>query len=369
MDTKRFYNLKTINDQYWLRNGDGINVGGHSLQATTDNVGDEDRAKFLFIRANTDDSNPRYLITNKSSGATTFCTGHQVSCGFNDYVDYAPNSNAEDYMVELADHAGDRFRAFFPSANKYWYVNLNDMSVDVQAEYSTLKLIPAEGNVTLPSIEETGDINILPPELDNPTHPPQVDGWHGSKITWLPYMMVNDDSLENGEMDDPRINDSTYYSLERRVYWFTEGKWLLNNGTSIAQQRKEVTILGWEQTESETFSHSTGIDLGLNFNVPFGDFSVNVSYDFGYSSTESFTQFGSVEDHIIIKAPPHTTVIAWQTQSEFILRRADGREVSRWRKKDDSIHYDEYKHEDGKLVLTNRRSVSGRKAMLEAAKG
>lgn len=364
MDTKKFYNLKTINDQLWLINEGGTNVGGHSLSVVTEDVSHDDRAKFLFFRANSDDSNPKYMICNKSSGSSAFCHSTQISCGFGDYKDY--DDDPETYLAGLENHSGDSFRVKFTQQGKYWYVNLNDNSVDIDTAFSTLKATPADGEIALPSIEESGDITILPPELDNPTIPPQVDGWHGSKITWLPYVLVDDNSFEDGSIDDPRINKSTYYSLERRVYWFTEGKWLLNNGTSTSQKREEVTIFGWEETESETFTHATGIELGLNFDIPFGDISVNVSYDFSYSSTESFTQFGSVEDHIIIKAPPHTTVIAWQTSSEFILRDASGREVKRWRKKDDSIHYDEYKHEGEKFVLSKRYSANGRQAMKDA---
>ncbi len=234
MNTHKFHRLHTPDGKYYLTVTNVINTGSHQLQLLSKEIVDKFEEEFpdgnseylknllfLFIRANSDNDMPRYLISSYATGATAFSMLDQTVAKFEDYARWVgekPDTTIE-YYIELAGESYNQFKVRCIDSNLFWKVDGHSVTMDKDGTVFTG--IPMDEEIALPIIEESGDLTIQPPELTNPGIAPEVEGPHASRVTWLPYHMVQEDDHNVDDGGDFRIQTSPYYSLERRVTYFS----------------------------------------------------------------------------------------------------------------------------------------------------
>jgi hypothetical protein len=138
----------------------------------------------------------------------------------------------------------------------------------------------------------------------------------------LPFYLVDDPSYDGAW----KLKYSPYYILEREVKYVSEENWFQYNGSTRDVTLEFAAVEGWEKSESESFSHTTSISFGAEGVI----FSSEVSYEFGYSSEQSFTESGEKTHTRTYTVAPGKSVAVWTAESVFTLRRADQSIVKNW---------------------------------------
>lgn len=216
---------------------------------------------------------------------------------------------------------------------------------DTPAYHDMQIVIMDSETLPLPAIEESGDsVSAMPPPLESHA-PPMSQEHHAVRVSHIPFFMVDDPQLSLSD----QVEQSPYYSVERRVRLITKEDWFTSNNTSAEQKFSMTTTVGWSETHARDFTTTVGISFesGSNF---IAKFSLTVSSEFSYNNHASFTETYEESETTEINAAPKTSIVMWQSESEFVLRRADGTEVSRWVRNDGARYYEE-------LAIENNRST------------
>lgn len=211
------------------------------------------------------------------------------------------------------------------------------------------------GDLPLPRIREKGKLGALPPKLTEYGIPSKLlTPYHATKVAWIPSMLVKDPHRSR----QWQVQNSPYYTLERKVRFKTSNDWFIYNGTSVPQSRTWEYQSGWEVSEMNQLSISAGLSISVSATAggevsvePFGlGGSANFSLTTGVTTSlgfESVTSMGrshhkSKTETRPIVAPPRTSVVMWQGDEEWILRRTDGSIVKKWDRDGSSLYYTQY---------------------------
>lgn len=195
-----------------------------------------------------------------------------------------------------------------------------------------------DNEIPLPEVKSTGDVGVSPPALTS-QNPPVSQSSHAVRVAHIPFFMVNDKSFSS---EVEQMQKSPYYSLERRIRFITKGAWFISNDTEEPQSKSIATTHGWSKTKSDEFSVTTGLSMSVGSSL-FG-VTVETSLELGFSHSSSLTVSKEVTETLNIVAPAFSSVAMWQAESEFVLKRTDGKEVARWTRGEDGIYYTEYDH-------------------------
>lgn len=205
-----------------------------------------------------------------------------------------------------------------------------------ESAFNDMQFVLADhDDLPLPAVEESGDVSASAPELESHEPPVSLEH-HAVRVTHIPCFMVDDPDLDLYV----RPTKSPYYSIERRVRLITKEEWFIFNDSSADQKRTWTTTVGWSETNAHDFTSTVGVSFesGSNF---IAKFSLTMSAEFSYNNHSSFTETYEESETIEITAAAKTSTVMWQAQSEFILRRADGTEVSRWSRDEGPLYYRE----------------------------
>lgn len=164
--------------------------------------------------------------------------------------------------------------------------------------------------------------------------------------TQLPFIFVKDDQYTDAQ----KLVLSPFYTLRR-----TDRYACLNHGYnqgSFPQQRVWRHVITKEKNTAETFTNTAGIAIKVGVEGQAGPVKlsaeVTLMYQFSYEKTASITVGDSIEWEVPITIPPGKAVAAWYVESEYVLFRQDGTQVSgarMVRSQPDSVVFDEYPHE------------------------
>ncbi|MCP4622639.1 MAG: Vps62-related protein [bacterium] len=177
-------------------------------------------------------------------------------------------------------------------------------------------------NLTLEVMDDVQSLDSIPllDGYERPTDVVQVL----KKAIPVPYSFIEYTNF------DPTISNSPFYRVEREDTY--KLVFFLHNDTSVDQSATITDEVGVTDTESETYSHSTGISITAESGVKFlgagGTMSVTINYQFGYESSNTHTVFSthSVEKPVIV--PPRKAVALYQKQTSFNLQKIN--EKSNW---------------------------------------
>lgn len=180
------------------------------------------------------------------------------------------------------------------------------------------RLVPA-GAVPMPAAQRIQNQPADPPQLRSHSRPQPSEARVIGQM-FLPSIQVDDP----GRSEQWKVLNSPFYSLERHLRFVPV--FFKYNNTSQNQPEKWIETRGWEKTESESFSITTGISVSSGIGPATAEASVELGYSRESSFTESYTQ-GTEKD---INVGPNTSVAVWVEESNIILRRVDGSVVRQW---------------------------------------
>jgi hypothetical protein len=159
------------------------------------------------------------------------------------------------------------------------------------------------------------------PVLDSYGDPPDFTDSHLSKVVAVPFPLVNDSAYDLHW----KVSNSPVYRIRREDY-FTKQYFYNNQAGSTPITHTVSNTVGISETESETYRVTVGLKISSTSGCDLigGSVTVELSFEFGYETTSSFTQFQerTVSQEVIIA--PHTAGCLWQKATYFALMRNDG---------------------------------------------
>lgn len=153
--------------------------------------------------------------------------------------------------------------------------------------------------------------------------PPPNTGDAVRYIVKLPWFAVTDPGMS----DPDRIVKSPHYTMIRTdQYVLAQFK---NNNTSIEQTQSFSWMEGISSESIETFAHSVGVELGMEWAIVPEVFTVTakLSYSFTYTSAHSEGMQSSTTMTDTLTAPPYTAVAAYTIESTYDIYRQDGKRI------------------------------------------
>ena len=119
------------------------------------------------------------------------------------------------------------------------------------------------------------------------------------------------------------VTESPFLRFEKVMQFHRLG-WMFCGGSTTCDLQY-VVEKGIETTTSETFSHTVGISITAESGVSFlgtgGKMSVTVSYQFGYSSTESRAVFTSESWTASKPCPAEHACAIWTDRTSFVVKK------------------------------------------------
>jgi hypothetical protein len=177
----------------------------------------------------------------------------------------------------------------------------------------------------------------LPLLVDTPleTWIPQLTGYDQpalatsplmAKIVLVPFTaLLGGVDFSQGDIQWLLAN-SPFVRAERQVY----NKLMFHtiNSTSLVQENSLEFVSGVSTTNSETFSHTTGISITVESGVEFlgagGKVSATMSYEFGYETMHSVTSLQEQHITVTIYTPPGKAAACWQQRNVYVVKRHNG---------------------------------------------
>ncbi|OKJ15943.1 Vps62-related protein [Kitasatospora sp. CB01950] len=193
----------------------------------------------------------------------------------------------------------------------------------------------------LPLPSERTELSPAAPALTGRTRPAQSTPAVTDHSVRVPLTAVRDDAKSPAW----RIENSPYYTIERRVWW---SLLLFNdNRTDTDQTVEDAVTVGVEKTSSETFSRNTGVSVSAEVGVKiFGTgatVSASVSAELGYESSTSVSEFRSRTVTRRLVTPKNTAGALWVASYGLRTLRADGTVVgSQLKFEGDAFHHAQY---------------------------
>jgi VPS62-like protein/insecticidal crystal toxin P42 protein len=172
-------------------------------------------------------------------------------------------------------------------------------------------------NLELPVVTDLKDTGFAP-VLESYDEPPAYTDTYLGRAVAVPFVLVND-----GDLDlHWRVTNSPVYRLQREdsyelMYFYD------NHSGSTPITHIVTSTVGISQTDSESYSHTVGMSISSTSgcSVIGGTVTVELSYEFGYETTSSYTAFEeqSVSQEVIIAR--RTAGCLWQKATRFALLR------------------------------------------------
>ncbi len=182
--------------------------------------------------------------------------------------------------------------------------------------------------------------NTLPaPILHSYQKPSIYENDSFTSVLKLPFFAVKDPSLSDAQ----KAKDSPVYKLLRQDRY--KLVFHSHNNTSTAQNPSISFTEGFEESESKSFTSTTGIEIGVEYGFTAAlKGSMKISQSFSYCSTSVSTKSQSVQRTIPINVTPQTAVGAWVVESRYTLYRQNGSQVGTSIDCDvpNSIYYTQY---------------------------
>ncbi|WP_189276156.1 RICIN domain-containing protein, partial [Kitasatospora griseola] len=209
------------------------------------------------------------------------------------------------------------------------------------AGYEKPSHAPELNALCLPLSTERPGLSPEPPRLTGRTRPAQSTPAVTDHSVRVPLTAVRDDAKSLAW----RIENSPYYTIERRVWW---SLLLFNdNRTDTDQTVEDAVTVGVEKSSSETFSRNTGVSVSAEVGVKiFGTgatVSATVTAELGYESSTSVTEFRSRTVTRRLVTPKNTAGALWVASYGLRTLRADGTVVgSQLRFEGDAFHHAQY---------------------------
>jgi len=202
--------------------------------------------------------------------------------------------------------------------------------VALGSAYSDVSNMPPTVNPTmnvlkanLPLLSEAPP-QTFQPKLEGYDTPAQETVPTFSRAVLVPCTSIIDDKF--GSDVNLKIENSPFYRLEREVYY----KLLYFNYNKTSQvQTNSVTITsGIENTQSQSYSTTTGVTIsveaGINVGLFSGKASTTLSKTFGYEQLTSVTELQQKSVQTSINIAPNKAAAVWQQYNRFVLYRHNG---------------------------------------------
>ncbi|PFH08507.1 uncharacterized protein DUF946 [Collimonas sp. PA-H2] len=160
-----------------------------------------------------------------------------------------------------------------------------------------------------------------PPVLSS-KNPPQ-DGETVSYIVKMPWFAVSDPSMSDPE----RILKSPVYTMVRSdKYKLSMFK---NNTTGTLQTQSYTWLEGVSKESVESFAHSVGIELGMEYGSDAIGFKVSakLSYNFTYTTSSSSGMQEQKSMNDMLNVLPHCAAAAYYLDSTYDIYRQDGKRI------------------------------------------
>ncbi|MCO7225150.1 Vps62-related protein [Pleionea sp. CnH1-48] len=188
-----------------------------------------------------------------------------------------------------ADKDIDTFEVIAPALDvdtKKGFFSVN--SIVANNHYSKPTDAPEINCLNLPfPVEELNDPNA--PTLNSYNMPPTYSGKTIDRIVAVPFTAICDEAYSL----EWKVQNSPFYYVERQIAYHRE---LFNhNQTSVPQTVSKTVTTGVTETNSETFSRTTGISVTAESGVSFlgtgGKVSATVSVELGWETSRSVAEF------------------------------------------------------------------------------
>lgn len=172
-------------------------------------------------------------------------------------------------------------------------------------------------NVELPVITDMNDSTYCP-RLDSYNQPDDETPNYLSKEIAVPFTFITDGSYDLHW----KVTNSPIYHVKREEFY--KNQYFYNNRDGSEPISYTLTnTVGITTTTSDTYSHTVGVKIGAEGGCSLigGKVKVEVSYQFGYSTTSSTEIFNSqtVQQSITIAAGKSGCL--WQKATQIILFR------------------------------------------------
>lgn len=160
------------------------------------------------------------------------------------------------------------------------------------------------------------------PVLTDRSRPPAQTPSSVDHAVWVPFTAVQDP----GQSLAWKAENSPFYQLQRQVWY--ELLLFDDNRTSIEQTQEHSETVGITESQSQSFSVTTGISVtaegGVGFLGTGGKVAATVSVEIGYETTTGIEQFQEKTVSASLVTPPHTAAAVWAASYAFRLVRSDG---------------------------------------------
>ncbi|MFC1961886.1 Vps62-related protein [Chloroflexota bacterium] len=185
-------------------------------------------------------------------------------------------------------------------------------SRDKPSSHSALVL-----NVKLPVVTDMSNMNYAP-RLDSYDEPQSSTDSYLAKVIAVPFTFVVDKSYNMHW----KVENSPIYKIRREEFY--KNQYFYNNRDGSSPITHTVTdTVGISETESETYSESSGISITAEAGCELigSSVSVELSYEFGYESTSEISAFQENEVSREVIIPANTASCLWQKATKFTLMR------------------------------------------------
>lgn len=172
-------------------------------------------------------------------------------------------------------------------------------------------------NIKLPLVTDIND-SAYAPVLESYDEPEKYTDTYLAKVVAVPFTLVVDDSYSLHE----KVTEFPIYRIRREEYYTNQ--YFYNNRYGSTPITHTVTdTVGISETESETYSVNVGLKITTESGCELigGTVTVELSFEFGYETTSSYTVFQENEVSQEVEIAPNTAGCLWQKTTRFTLMR------------------------------------------------
>lgn len=172
-------------------------------------------------------------------------------------------------------------------------------------------------NIKLPLVTDLND-SAYAPVLESYDEPEKYTDTYLAKVVAVPFTLVVDDSYSLHE----KVTEFPIYRIRREEYYTNQ--YFYNNRYGSTPITHTVTdTVGISETESETYSVNVGLKITTESGCELigGTVTVELSFEFGYETTSSYTVFQENEVSQEVEIAPNTAGCLWQKTTRFTLMR------------------------------------------------
>ncbi|KAF5879449.1 putative duf946 domain-containing protein [Botrytis fragariae] len=116
-----------------------------------------------------------------------------------------------------------------------------------------------------------------------------------------------------------------FIDLSRSIAWKVEGVWV-NGGEGTYSRQKEIKY-GVSKTQSESMTHSAGVQISAASGIGCVEYSVSLNYQFTSESSSSFTEFSESTVTEKFEVPGKNAKVLFSKHIWITASRADGGQI------------------------------------------